>query len=198
MDLEVLVILLFFAGIALIFLELFVPSGGAIALLCVGCFAASGYCAYRAWYGSHPLYWWVYLGSVAVLIPATIIGAFQLITRTALGNRILLSAPEEEEITPYQREQEHLSSLIGQRGTTLNLMTPGGLVKVKGERLHAISDGLMIQPNTEVEIVAVRGTRVVVQPVPAITDNPPRRSVFDDTPPLPSEEIDPWMTDENA
>ena len=165
MDPQILAFVLLFCGFVLILAELFLPSGGLIAVMCVACFAGAIYCAYKAWYVSNPSYWWMYLGSVAVLIPAGVIGAFRILTHTSFGNRVLLAAPSEEEVTPYQREEQHLSSLIGARGTALNLMTPGGLVKVKGERLHAISDGLMIEPNTEIEIIAVRGTRVVVRPV---------------------------------
>jgi membrane-bound serine protease (ClpP class) len=206
MDPQILVILLVLAGICLIFAELFLPSGGIIAVMCVCCFLASGYFAHKAWYGTQSLYWWIYLGSVALLIPATIVGAFQILTRTALGNRVLLAAPSQDEVTPYQREQQHLTSLINQRGIALNLMTPGGLVKVNGERLHAISDGLMIEPDTEVVVVAVQGTRVHVRP---LTEEERRQSPSDilEEPEIAKEspaegtsegEIDPWRNDETA
>ena len=165
MDPQILTFLLLVAGFALIFAELFLPSGGMIALMCAGCFAGSIYFAYRAWYGSDPTYWWSYVASVAILIPAGIWGAVHLLTRTSFGNRVLLSAPSKDEVTPYQEEADFLSSLIGKRGKALNLMTPGGLVEVDRQRLHAIADELMIDSDTEVEIVAVKGTRVVVRPV---------------------------------
>jgi membrane-bound serine protease (ClpP class) len=206
MDPQILVILLVLAGIVLIFAELFLPSGGIIAVMCICCFLASGYFAHKAWYGSQSVYWWIYLGSVAFLIPATIVGAFQILTRTALGNRVLLAAPSQEEVTPYQREQQHLMGLINQRGVALNLMTPGGLVKVNGERLHAISDGLMIEADTEVVIVAVQGTRVHVRPV---TEEERRQSAAPShaepgvaeespSPDTDAREIDPWQNNEIA
>lgn len=165
MDPQTLVFALVFAGIILIFAELFLPSGGIIGVLCVGCFLASGYFAYEAWYKSAPFYWWTYLGSVALIIPTCVIGGFMLLTRTSLGNRILLRAPTEEEVTPYIREQQHLEALIGKRGTAANLMTPGGMVIVNGERIHAISEGVVIEANAPIEIIAARGTRVVVRPI---------------------------------
>ena len=165
MDSQILVFVLLFAALGLIFAEIFIPSGGFIALVCVACLLGSVYSAYVTWFAEYPVYWWTYVASVIVLIPAAIIAAFQILSRTSLGNRILLSAPSEAEVTPYQRERDHLESLIGEKGVALNLMTPGGLVNVQGERLHAISEGLMIAANTQVEIVGVRGTRVLVVPV---------------------------------
>ncbi|SFH79835.1 NfeD family protein [Planctomicrobium piriforme] len=195
MDPQLLVVVLVLAGIALIFAELFLPSGGAIAVMCIGCFLASGYFAYKAWYLTQPIFWWTYLGSVAVIIPATIIGAFQLLTRTSLGNRVLLSAPTSAEVTPYQQDLLHLTGLIGRHGTAVNLMTPGGLVLVNGERLHAVSEGLMIEPNTTVEVIAVRGTRVVVRPVAASTSAAELSQLAKEAE-AAEDEIDPFRMDE--
>ncbi len=195
MDPQALVFVFLFAGILLIFAELFIPSGGAIGVLCLCCFLISGYFAYKAWYISSPLYWWIYLGAVAVIVPSSIIGGFQILTRTSLGNRVLLVAPTEKEVLPYQEEAERLKGLIGKQGIALNPMTPGGLVSVNGERIHAISDGLPIEPNAPVEVIAVRGTRIVVRMLP------PAEQV-DEFTRLAEEadqgmrEIDPWQIDD--
>ncbi|WP_437230086.1 NfeD family protein [Planctomicrobium sp. SH661] len=195
MDPQLLVLIFLLAGMALIVAELFVPSGGVIAVMCACCFLISGYYAYQAWYVNYPVYWWLYIGAVVIIIPATIIGAFQLLTRTPLGNRVLMEAPTLEEVTPYQAEQAHLESLIGQRGRALNLMTPGGMVLVNGERLHATGDGLMIEANSPIEVVAVRGTRVVVRQVAEERDTdlePPEREASGKADPL-----DPWLSDDD-
>lgn len=198
MNPELLVFLFLAAGIFLIFLEFVVPSGGMIAVMCVCCFAGSAWFAYKAWYVAHPGVWWVYLTGMIALIPATIYGVVHLLQNTSLGNRILLSAPSEQEVTPYQKEVDYLSSLIGKRGRALNLMTPGGMVLVGNERLHAITDGLMIEPNTEIEIVSVRGTRVVVRPVetPQVAATPDAIAA----PPAPAEPegVDPFADDETV
>jgi membrane-bound serine protease (ClpP class) len=38
------------------------------------------------------------------------------------------------------------------------------MVLVNGERMHAISDGMIIEAGQSVEVIEVRGTRVVVRP----------------------------------
>ncbi len=192
MDPQILAIVLLLAGISLIFAELFLPSGGVIALMCVACFGGSIYFAYDAWRVSYPMYWWGYLATVAFLIPASIFGAFYLLTSTSLGNRVLLSGPSPEEVTPYQAETKHLQSLIGERGVALNLMTPSGLVRVKGERLHAIGEGLMIEANTEIIITEIRGTRVIVRPVDE--QDTETSTAFTD----PEQTEDPWSDNSEA
>jgi len=194
MDPQLLVFAFFFAGILLIFAELFVPSGGTIALMCACCFLISGYYAYQSWYAAYPFLWWLYVGAIIILIPAAIFGAFQLLTRTSLGNRMLMPAPTLEEVTPYQDEQARLERLIGQQGRALNLMTPGGMVLVNGERLHATSDGLVIEADSLIEVIAVRGTRVVVRQSEAeaqISFEPREQA----PPASETEPIDPWLSE---
>jgi membrane-bound ClpP family serine protease len=165
MDPQFLVFTFLLGGVLLIFAEFFLPSGGLIAVTCAVCFLLSGYYAYQSWYSSAPLYWWMYLGGVVLVVPASIYGAFQLLLYTPLGKKVIMDAPTLEEVTPYQEEQARLEAMIGQRGRALSLMTPGGMVLVNGERLHATAEGLLVEPDSPIEIVGVRGTRVVVRRV---------------------------------
>lgn len=167
MDSQLLVLLFMFAGLLLVLAEFIVPSGGLIAICCLVCFALSGYHAYHAWYVSSPAYFYTYCVSLMLLIPATMYGGIQILTHTSLGHRVISKPPALAEVTPYLEEEARLNKLIGQRGVATNLMTPGGIVTVHGERLHAVSEGLMIEPNAAIEVIAVRGTRIVVRAVSA-------------------------------
>lgn len=163
MDDQILIFVFLLVGFILLGVELFVPSGGTIGILSIGSFLASIFFAYRSWSETNPLYWRIYLVTFLLLIPVTLYGLWYLLTRTALGNRVLLVAPSEEEVTPYQKEQHHLQELIGRRGVAVSPLTPGGLVNVSGERLHAIGEGFIIESGQAIEVVGVRGTRVVVR-----------------------------------
>lgn len=193
MDPQVLVFVLLFAGLALIFAEVFLPSGGIIAVMCVACFGGSLYYAHQAWSASNPTLWWSYVGSLLIIIPAAVIACFKILTNTSLGNHILLTAPKRESVTPYQEEMRRLNALVGKRGKTLNLMTPGGIVLIDGERLHASADGLMIEPQTDVEIVGLQGNRVIVRPVTAITESSDSESEDAE-----SSDVDPWVQESDA
>lgn len=162
MSYEALALLLMILGFALILAEVFIPSGGMILVLCVISFAASTWFAYKAWWGTTQGIFWIYVGSLLVLIPGAVVGAFRLLERTSMGDHLLLSAPRREEVVPYQNEVSRLSELVGKRGTALTMMAPGGMVSVAGERLHAVSEGMVIAPGETVQIISVRGTRVVV------------------------------------
>ncbi|MGH7127875.1 MAG: NfeD family protein, partial [Planctomycetaceae bacterium] len=105
-----------------------------------------------------------YVASVVVLLPATVSLMLYILPRTSIGRQVLLEGPNLEEVTPYVRERERLEKLIGKTGQTITLVSPGGLVRIDGERLHCESRGMLIEPGEDVEVVAVKGNRVVVQP----------------------------------
>jgi membrane protein implicated in regulation of membrane protease activity len=162
MDYEVLAILLLMVGFSLIVAEIFIPSGGLILIMCVFTFAASFWFAWKAWYGTSSLAFGAYITALLVLIPAVVVGAFKFFPLTPMGKR-LIGAPTIEEVTPYAQEQAHLQSLIGRIGKSVTPLIPGGLVSVEGERLHAFTEGGLVDPGVDVEIIDVRGTRVVVR-----------------------------------
>lgn len=164
MSYEFLAILLLVVGCGLIVAEIFIPSGGMILLLCILSLTSAVWCAYMAWWESSPSLFWSYIGATVILIPTVVIGMFRMLANSRVGDRILLAAPELTEVTPHQEESERLSVLIGQRGQALTMLTPGGMVSVGGERLHGFTEGMMLQPGDAVEVVEVRGTRVLVRP----------------------------------
>jgi membrane-bound serine protease (ClpP class) len=162
MDYEFFAIVLLMVGFTLIVAEIFLPSGGLILIMCVIAFIASLWCATKAWYGTAPVAFGIYLASIVLLIPAVVVGTFKIFPRTPMGKR-LIGAPTTAEVTPYVEEQAHLTSLIGRIGKTITPLIPGGMVDVDGERLHAFSQGVLIDPGVDVEIMDVRGTRVRVR-----------------------------------
>ena len=165
MSYELLAILLLVVGCGLIVAEVFIPSGGMILVLCILSFIAAIWCAYMAWWQSSPILFWIFIGAMVVLIPSFVVGLFRMLSTSRVGDRILLTAPEASELTPHQEELDRLSGYVGHRGQALTMLTPGGLVKVAGERLHGFTEGIMVQPGDPVEVVEVRGTRVLVRPL---------------------------------
>lgn len=160
-----LALVLLVLGLALIVCEVFIPSAGLIAAFATLCFAGSIAAAWTAWWYKSPAYFMIYAISLLILIPSAISGAFYLLPRTEFGRQVLLEAPDLQEVTPYQEEQRQLQRLIGRVGKTLTLLNPGGIVLVEGTRQHCESEGLLLEAGTPVEIVAVKGNRVVVRPV---------------------------------
>jgi membrane-bound ClpP family serine protease len=175
MDYVTLAFLLAFVGFALIITELFIPSGGMITILCIISFVVSIWLAYRGWWRTSPGYFWTYVSGLIAIIPIFVVGVFRVLENTQLGDRILLTAPSLEEVTPHRDEQQYLTSLVGRQGKALSMLNPGGFIRVDEERLHAFTEGVVIDPDEPVEIIEVRGSRVLVRrsetapPQPAAT-----------------------------
>jgi membrane-bound ClpP family serine protease len=163
MDNSQLAILLLVVSLVLLVAEVFIPSGGMILISALVCLVASVWFAWRAW-GDNPAAWWTYIASVIIIIPSVAGGILYWFPKTSMGKRVLLEAPSLEEVTAYDDEAARLQKLVGERGETLTLLNPGGIVMVAGERHHCESEGLMIEPREPVEVVRVSGNRLVVRP----------------------------------
>lgn len=152
-------------GLAFMILEVFIPSGGILGLGTFVSLTASVVFAYAAWYQHYPQRFWGFVGILILLIPATLGTTLYLLPHTRLGKNVILEAPDPDDVEPFPQEIARLQRLVGCRGRTLTLLNPGGLVLVNGERHHAFTERLLLEPNTEIEVLAVRGTRLLVGPI---------------------------------
>lgn len=159
-------ILLVIVGLGIIASEIFIPSAGLLSLIAAGCFCASVFCAWKAWYEpGHLAIFWTYVVLMVVGIPTFIGTGVYLLPRTALGNRLLAAPQDLETLTPFQEEEQRLSELINEQGRALTLFSPGGMVQIGNEKFHAESEGVMVEAQTEVVVIAVKGNRLVVRPL---------------------------------
>ena len=163
MNYPTLCILFLVIGLIILVGEFFIPSGGFLAVLTIICFVVSIWCAWKAWGTSSPIIWWTYIGSISVIIPSVIVGTLYTLSRTEIGNRVILEAPTPEDVIPYTEKHQELEELIGMRGMAKSLMMPGGIVVVNGIRRHAQSEGLPIEAGTEIEVIGIEGNRIIVR-----------------------------------
>lgn len=159
-DAAVLATLLLLLGLFLLGLEFFIPSFGMILAIACVALVVSFWSACKAWWGVNPGFFWTYVLILIAGIPGSLLSAITIMQKTSFGNRMILRPPPPVE----KHLQNPLDELIGQRGTTQTLLTPGGMVSVNSERFHAESLGMLIEPQTPVVVVAARGNRIVVRP----------------------------------
>ena len=57
------------------------------------------------------------------------------------------------------------TGLIGMKGVTATTLRPGGFATIGGKRIDVVTNGEMIEQGIPVEVVAVEGNRIQVQPV---------------------------------
>lgn len=163
MDPQTLAIIFVVAGFLLLVAEVFIPTGGALGVMVFLSFSAAIYFAWKAWGMTSTTTFWSFVGGLIVLVPIVAFSAFSILANSPLGNRVLLQAPKPEEVLPYQEELDHLAKLVGEKGVAITLLSPGGMVRVRDERLHAFTEGVLINMGEPIEVVAVRGTRVLVK-----------------------------------
>lgn len=149
-------ILMFLAG-CVVAAEMFIPSGGVLAVLstCLVIAAIVMAFVYEPWVG---LVWVIV---TAIGVPVLFSFAVQWYPKTAIGRRMLPTPPNSEETLP---EGPDVADLVGSLGVAKSPMLPGGMIAIEGEHFDALSEGMPIDPGQTVRVVAVRANRLIVRP----------------------------------
>lgn len=165
-------VILMLVGVSLAVLEIFVPSGGVIGFLSiVSVLSAIALAFYRGpWYGLS------FLGTAVLALPAVLIAALHYWPETAMGRRLLLEVPTSDDVMPEDDQRRLLKMLVGRIGQAKSLMLPSGAISIDGHNIDAVSEGMAIEKGQWVQVIEVRGTRVVVRP----SDKPPEPAAPDD------------------
>jgi membrane-bound ClpP family serine protease len=172
MDYSTIAVMMALLTLFLIVAEFFIPSGGLISIVALLCGTISVWAGWKAWAANSPVIWWSYLIVFFTLIPAVIGTVVVILPRTKYGRKLLLEPTPAGESKANLKERHQLARLIGQRGKTATLHTPGGFVLINDRRHHSESEGLLIEPNTPVEVVGINGTRLVIREIdPAMEHN---------------------------
>ena len=77
--------------------------------------------------------------------------------------RALILKTSQNRADGFQAPPQELAALTGQSGQSLSPLRPAGVALIDGQRVDVVTDGEFIEPETEVEVVAVEGSRVVVR-----------------------------------
>lgn len=151
-------LLLFIAGILLIFLEFFLPgaiSGSlGVAALILSLFLA----------GENALQIGV---SILIAITISIFVFFMMIKqfgkRMVLFNKMVLSDSARKE-DGYVSNINRID-LLGKEGNALTILRPAGTIIINNERIDVVSEGGFIEQNALVKVIKVEGARIVVREV---------------------------------
>ncbi len=152
-------ILLLALALALLVLELFVPSGGLLGLLSGVGIVASIVLVFResATYGA------LYLIGLAILLPLILVSMVRYWPHTAIGRMMLNIPPPGTETTPSE-VQNPLEDLVGKVGQAKSKMLPSGAIIIDGRTYDAFSGGFAVEAGDTVEVIRVEGNRIMVRP----------------------------------
>jgi len=162
-------LLLFGAGIVLIIAEIFfIPGFGIAGISGTACLMAAIYLALvkspiprspdeiaqfqRAMY---TLVWFVLASPIILVL------TWKLLPRTPFYGRIVQVAEERADLGFTAASTE---SYIGQVGRTVTILRPAGRARFEGRLVDVVAEGEFIPPGTQVRVVDVKGSRVVVIP----------------------------------
>jgi len=155
-----LAIILLGVAFALVVVEVFVPSGGLISVLAIIAMVASVFFGFAE----------SQLAGVLILV-AGVIGMpllawkmFSFFPKTKVGRRFLLFGPKGHEEVATSSEFK-LRGFEGKRGITRTKLRPSGVAEIDGERVNVVSEGMIIEPGTAVEVIEISGNRVVVREI---------------------------------
>jgi membrane-bound ClpP family serine protease len=156
----VLVLLLFLAGLALLFCELFVPGGilGTVGIISVG---TSIWLAFKSYPAEIAL--WVLAGELLGLGAGIVIG-LRILPHTPIARRLTLTR-EFDAKEGFTSASSELESYVGKEGVAITTLRPAGIALIEGKRLDVVTDGEFIERNARVKVSEVEGSRIVVHPI---------------------------------
>lgn len=101
------------------------------------------------------------LAAALVLLVLLAVSLARLLPESPFANRMVLAGglSAAEGFTAADTDE----TLLGARGTTLTPLRPSGTALLADRRVDVVSDGPLLAAGTPVEVVSVRGSRVVVR-----------------------------------
>lgn len=161
-------ILLLIVALALVVLELFVPSGGVISVLAAAAAIGSIIVAFTGGLQQGT----IMLIVTVVLVPVVLASAVRWWPHTPIGRLVLVTPPDDpDDVLPDTDEYRGLRPLVGKLGTAKSKMLPSGAVAIDGRNYDAVTEGMPIDPGQAVRVIDVRTNRIVVRPT---SEQPPQ------------------------
>lgn len=147
-------------GILLVFIELLIlPGFGAAGVPgCLLVLVGLGVAWWKFGFQTAMIYGGITLVTV---IPLAIIG-LSVMRSTPVGKTFILSATQEKS-EGFHAPPSELVSLVGKSGKALTPLRPAGAALISGHRVDIVTQGEFVPAETEIEVIFVEGSRVVVR-----------------------------------
>ncbi len=159
------------AALGMLLLELIVPSGGLLGILC----GVAGIGSIVAFFRYDLAFGWASLVGYAVMTPIVLVFVFKLWIQSPLARLMVLDgdvqgntdgepgAPGSSERARLERFDQ-LRKLIGAEGMTVTALRPVGVVKINGQRVDAMAETGIVEADTPVVVTDVYDNQIKVRP----------------------------------
>jgi len=152
-------------SIVLIVVEVFVPSGGVIAIV-AGIVAISGVVTL---FRVSTTWGLAGLLAMVILIPTAVAFGLRIWPYTPVGRRMLMGSRTEEDVerdrAQTRQEREQWQALLGAEGEAMTDLRPVGVVQIDGRRYDALAEVNFIDAGTRVRVTIVDGKQIKVRPL---------------------------------
>lgn len=95
------------------------------------------------------------------VIPLAIVG-LSVLRATPAGKVFILRATQDK-AAGFQAPPSELTTLVGKSGKALTPLRPAGAALINGNRVDIVTQGEFVPADTEIEVIFVEGSRVVVR-----------------------------------
>lgn len=104
----------------------------------------------------------IYASVALIFVIPIAIFSLSIIRESPLGKTFILNASQKSE-EGFQAAPQELTALVGKSGKTLSPLRPAGVALINGQRVDIVTQGEFVEPETEIEVIQVEGSRVVVR-----------------------------------
>ncbi len=155
-------LILLLLAIALIFLEIFIPSGGVLTVMAAAALVASIIVGFSRGFMAGTMILFIDV----VIIPIVVGVAIKWWPHTPFGRMVMIKRPSgEDQVLPNTKAFRLRQTVLGKRGVAITCLLPSGDVRIDGQVYDSVSDGMAIEAGQAVVVVDVRTQRVVVRPL---------------------------------
>ena len=155
------ILICFLIGIGLMVLEAFMPGFG---LPGISGIILEVVAVVLTWMNHGPV---AALGMTLIILSILAIAISMSLRSAANGklsrSKLVLNDTESNEAG--YRSTEDLEVFLGKEGVTTTVLRPTGMAEFDGVRLNVVSEGEFIQSGTQVQIVRVEGSRILVRTI---------------------------------
>lgn len=156
------VALLLLIGLAVMMLEVFIPSGGILGFVSVAAILAA---VGTAFLQIGAIAGMTVLAITVLAVPTVLSLAFRWFPETPLGRRVLPPPPDPADVLPDSTRRRQLREFVGRGGRAVGELLPWGTVEIGDLMVEAMSESGPIAPGAAIEVVGVQGMSLVVRRV---------------------------------
>ncbi|MBU1171790.1 MAG: serine protease [Proteobacteria bacterium] len=141
-------------GIAIVIVEVIVPTGGILALVAT---AMIGYSLYIVFSVVSTGAGMIFVVADLILIPISLVVGFKLLAKSPATLKKSLSSDQG-----VQSQSPEMEQYIGMEGVAITDLRPSGTALINGKRLDVVSRGEYLERSSEVVVLSVTGNQIIV------------------------------------